>query len=217
MSTNPQEANTALRDEFAALLDESFGSGDAVEGSVVKGTVVGIENDVVVIDVGLKAEGRVPLAEFGAHGNKPALIVGDTVEVFLERMENAMGEAVISRERARREEAWDRLEEAAGDSARVEGVIFGRVKGGFTVDLDGAVAFLPGSQVDIRPVRDVTPLMGVPQPFQILKMDRRRGNIVVSRRTVLEESRAEQRSELVANLEEGQVIEGVVKNITEYG
>jgi small subunit ribosomal protein S1 len=216
LSTNPQEANS-LRDEFAALLDESFGSGDAVEGSVVKGTVVGIENDVVVIDVGLKAEGRVPLGEFGATASRPTLEVGDTVEVFLERMENAMGEAVISRERARREEAWDRLEEAAGDSARVEGVIFGRVKGGFTVDLDGAVAFLPGSQVDIRPVRDVTPLMGIPQPFQILKMDRRRGNIVVSRRAVLEETRAEQRSELLANLHEGQVLDGVVKNITDYG
>jgi small subunit ribosomal protein S1 len=216
MSTNTG-ASSALRDEFAALLDESFGAGDAIEGSVVKGVVVGIENDVVVIDVGLKAEGRVPVAEFGPVGSRQSLNLGDTVEVFVERMENAMGEAVISRERARREEAWDRLEVAAGDSSRVEGIIFGRVKGGFTVDLDGAVAFLPGSQVDIRPVRDVTPLMGIAQPFQILKMDRRRGNIVVSRRAVLEETRAEQRSELLSNLHEGQVLDGVVKNITDYG
>jgi len=216
MSTNTGAA-TALRDEFAALLDESFGGGDAIEGTVVKGTIVGVENDVVVIDVGLKAEGRVPVSEFGPVGSRQSLLIGDTVEVFLERMENAMGEAVISRERARREEAWDRLEDAAGDSSRVEGIIFGRVKGGFTVDLDGAVAFLPGSQVDIRPVRDVTPLMGISQPFQILKMDRRRGNIVVSRRAVLEETRAEQRSELLSNLHEGQVLDGVVKNITDYG
>jgi small subunit ribosomal protein S1 len=217
MSSTTQSTGNSARDEFAALLDESFGGGEAIEGSVVKGTVVGIENDVVVVDVGLKAEGRIPLGEFGPQGVRPALNVGDTVEVFLERMENAMGEAVISRERARREEAWDRLEDAAGDSSRVEGVIFGRVKGGFTVDLDGAVAFLPGSQVDIRPVRDVTPLMGITQPFQILKMDRRRGNIVVSRRAVLEETRAEQRTELLSNLHEGQVLDGVVKNITDYG
>ena len=216
MSTNTG-ANTALRDEFAALLDESFGGGDAIEGTVVRGTVVGVENDVVVIDVGLKAEGRVPVSEFGPPGTRQSLNIGDTVEVFLERMENAMGEAVISRERARREEAWDRLEDAAGDSSRVEGIIFGRVKGGFTVDLDGAVAFLPGSQVDIRPVRDATSLMNSPQPFQILKMDRGRGNIVVSRRAVLEETRAEERSELISNLKEGQVLEGVVKNITDYG
>ncbi len=210
-------AGSALRDEFAALLDESFGKRDAIEGSVITGKVVGIENDLAIIDVGLKAEGRVPLHEFAPQGQEAEISVGDDVEVYLERMENALGEAVISRERARREEAWDRLENAADGSSRVEGVIFGRVKGGFTVDLDGAVAFLPGSQVDIRPVRDIAPLMGIPQPFQILKMDRRRGNIVVSRRAVLEETRAEQRTELLADLHEGQVLEGVVKNITDYG
>jgi small subunit ribosomal protein S1 len=205
------------RDDFAALLDESYGKSEAFEGTVVRGHVVAIEKDVAVIDIGLKTEGRVALKEFTGPGREGALKVGDIVEVYLERVENALGEAVISRDKARREESWVKLEKAFEANEKVEGVIFNQVKGGFTVDLDGAVAFLPRSQVDIRPIRDVTPLMGVPQPFQILKMDRRRGNIVVSRRTVLEESRAEQRHEIVANLEEGQVIEGVVKNITDYG
>jgi len=205
------------RDDFAKLLDESFGSGNLQEGSVIKGTVVGIEKDVAVIDVGLKTEGRVPLREFSGPGRANELKVGDTVEVYLERVENALGEAVLSRDKARREESWGKLEKAFQGNEKVQGVIFNQVKGGFTVDLDGAVAFLPRSQVDIRPIRDVTPLMNVPQPFQILKMDRRRGNIVVSRRTVLEETRAEQRQELVQNLDEGQVIDGVVKNITDYG
>src|SRR6476661_8374136 len=204
-------------DEFAALLEESLTTTALQEGNVVKGTIVGIEKDVAVIDVGLKTEGRIPLKEFGISGRAANLSVGDEVDVYLERVENAMGEAVLSREKARREESWTRLEEKYKAGERVEGVIFNRVKGGFTVDLDGAVAFLPGSQVDIRPIRDVSPLMNVPQPFQILKMDRRRGNIVVSRRSVLEETRAEKRSEIVARLEEGQVIDGVVKNITDYG
>ncbi|MDE2578854.1 MAG: 30S ribosomal protein S1 [Hyphomicrobiales bacterium] len=205
------------REDFAALLEESYGDNEAFEGTVVKGKVVAIEKDVAVIDLGLKTEGRVALKEFTGHGRDPAPVVGDTVEVYLERVENALGEAVISRDKARREESWVKLEKAFEAGEKVDGVIFNQVKGGFTVDLDGAVAFLPRSQVDIRPIRDVTPLIGVAQPFQILKMDRRRGNIVVSRRTVLEESRAEQRHEIVANLEEGQVIDGVVKNITDYG
>src|SRR6516164_3625221 len=216
--TEPQASvSHPSRDEFAALLEESLTGTALQEGSVVKGTIVGIEKDVAVIDVGLKTEGRVPLKEFGITGRSSDLSVGDEVDVYLERVENAMGEAVLSREKARREESWTRLEEKYKAGERVEGVIFNRVKGGFTVDLDGAVAFLPGSQVDIRPIKDVTPLMNVPQPFQILKMDRRRGNIVVSRRSVLEETRAEQRSEIVAKLEEGQVVDGVVKNITDYG
>jgi small subunit ribosomal protein S1 len=206
------------RDDFAALLNETLGGADTqFEGRVVKGTITAIENDLAVIDVGLKSEGRVPLREFAMPGQKADLKVGDEVEVFVDRVENAMGEAMLSRDRARREAAWDRLEGEFTNEGRVEGVIFGRVKGGFTVDLGGAVAFLPGSQVDIRPVRDVQPLMDLPQPFQILKMDRRRGNIVVSRRAILEETRAEQRSGLIQNLAEGQVIEGVVKNITDYG
>ncbi|AIT79327.1 MULTISPECIES: 30S ribosomal protein S1 [Novosphingobium] len=207
------------RDDFAKMLDDQLGgvADDGFEGRVVKGTITAIENDKAVIDVGLKSEGRVPLREFARGEAEHGLKVGDEVEVYVDRVENAEGEAMLSRDRARREAAWDKLENEFGEGKRVEGVIFGRVKGGFTVDLDGAVAFLPGSQVDIRPVRDVTPLMDVPQPFQILKMDRRRGNIVVSRRAVLEETRAEQRSELIDKLSEGQVIDGVVKNITDYG
>jgi len=205
------------RDDFAALLEATLGDADGFEGRVVKGTVTAIENDLAVIDVGLKSEGRVPLREFAMPGQKADLKVGDEVEVYVDRVENVHGEAMLSRDRARREAAWDKLETEFAKTARVEGVIFGRVKGGFTVDLNGAVAFLPGSQVDIRPVRDVTPLMDIPQPFQILKMDRKRGNIVVSRRAILEETRAEQRSGLILSLAEGQVIDGVVKNITDYG
>jgi small subunit ribosomal protein S1 len=205
------------REDFASLLEESFSDGHLQEGSVVKGTVVGIEKELAVIDVGLKTEGRVALREFAGPGRANEIKIGDTVEVYLERIENALGEAVLSRDKARREESWGKLEKAFQNNEKVQGVIFNQVKGGFTVDLDGAVAFLPRSQVDIRPIRDVSPLMNNQQPFQILKMDRRRGNIVVSRRTVLEETRAEQRQELVQNLEEGQVIDGVVKNITDYG
>ncbi len=211
------ETHTPTREDFTALLNESFTADSLMEGSVIKGTVVAIEKDLAVVDVGLKTEGRVPLKEFTVPGREPDLKVGDEVEVYLERIENALGEAVLSREKARREESWVKLEESFNKNEKVSGVIFNQVKGGFTVDLDGAVAFLPRSQVDIRPVRDVTPLMHTPQPFQILKMDKRRGNIVVSRRTVLEETRAEQRSELVQSLEEGQIIDGVVKNITDYG
>jgi small subunit ribosomal protein S1 len=213
MATTPNPS----RDDFAAMLDDMFGGADSFEGRVVHGTVTAIENDLAVIDVGLKSEGRVPLREFAAPGQKAELKVGDEVEVYVDRVENANGEAMLSRDRARREAAWDKLETEFAEGNRVEGVIFGRVKGGFTVDLSGAVAFLPGSQVDIRPVRDVAPLMDLPQPFQILKMDRKHGNIVVSRRAVLEETRAEQRSGLIQSLAEGQIIDGVVKNITDYG
>jgi len=204
-------------EEFEALLNESFEMDTPEEGSVVKGKVIAIEAGQAIIDVGYKMEGRVELKEFANPGEAPEVSVGDEVEVYLRQVESSKGEAVISREMARREEAWDRLEKAYAGDARVDGAIFGRVKGGFTVDLGGAVAFLPGSQVDVRPVRDAGALMGLKQPFQILKMDRRRGNIVVSRRAILEESRAEQRAEVVGNLTEGMAVDGVVKNITEYG
>ncbi len=199
------------------MLLDSFVDNDAAEGNVVKGRVVAIEKDLAIIDVGLKTEGRVPLKEFGQAGRDGTITIGSEVEVYVDRVENAAGEAVLSREKARREESWVKLEEKYNANERVEGTIFNQVKGGFTVDLEGAVAFLPRSQVDIRPIRDIAPLMNVPQPFQILKMDKRRGNIVVSRRAILEESRAEQRSEIVQQLEEGQVVDGVVKNITDYG
>ncbi len=204
-------------DDFAAMLDETLSPSARLEGGVVRGTVVGLDDDIVIVDVGLKSEGRVPLKEFGSPGQPPEVRVGDPVEVFVERFENKGGEVVLSREKAKREESWNRLERAFTDTSKVEGHIFGRVKGGFAVDLGGAVAFLPGSQVDIRPVRDIGPLINKTEPFLILKMDRRRGNIVVSRRAVLEESRAEQRNELLATLAEGQILDGVVKNITDYG
>ena len=217
LGTETRMCAKATMEEFEALLNESFEIDTPDEGSVVKGRVIAIEAGQAIIDVGYKMEGRVELKEFANPGEAPEIAVGDEVEVYLRQVENARGEAVISREMARREAAWDRLEAAYADDARVEGAIFGRVKGGFTVDLGGAVAFLPGSQVDVRPVRDAGPLMGLKQPFQILKMDRRRGNIVVSRRAILEESRAEQRAEVIAKIQEGDAVDGVVKNITEYG
>lgn len=207
----------ATTEDFAKLFEESLKESDIKEGSVVEGRVIAIENDFVTIDVGLKSEGRIPLKEF-AHGSAaPEIKPGDKVEVYVERVENRQGEAVLSREKALREEAWEKLEKLCQEGQQVEGVIFGRVKGGFTVDIQGAVAFLPGSQVDIRPIRDVGPLMNVAQPFMILKMDRKRGNIVVSRRAILEESRQEARDELLENIREGMTLEGVVKNITDYG
>jgi small subunit ribosomal protein S1 len=204
-------------EDFEALLNESLELETPKEGSVVKGTIIAIEAGQAIIDIGYKMEGRIDLREFSLPGQEPEVTVDDVVDVYLERVENSKGEAVVSREKARREEAWDRLEKASEKDERVDGVIFGRVKGGFTVDLGGAIAFLPGSQVDVRPVRDAGPLMQITQPFMILKMDRRRGNIVVSRRSILEESRAEQRAEIVGSLVEGNVVDGVVKNITEYG
>jgi small subunit ribosomal protein S1 len=217
MAIATQSIATPSRDDFAAMLEASFDTQSPQEGNVIKGKIVAIENDYAVVDVGLKTEGRVSLKEFSMPGQQPNVKLGDEVEVYLERIENALGEAVLSRDKARREESWIRLERAFNEQTQVVGVIFGRVKGGFTVDLDGAVAFLPGSQVDVRPMRDVGPLMNQQERFMILKMDRRRGNIVVSRRAVLEERRAEERSSLVASLKEGQILEGMVKNITDYG
>ena len=208
---------SATMEAFEQLLNESLESATPKEGAVVNGSVIAIEAGQAIIDIGYKMEGRVDLREFSTPGKEDEVVIGDQVEVYLERVEGSRGEAVLSREKARREEAWDRLEKASGKEEKVDGVIFGRVKGGFTVDLGGAIAFLPGSQVDVRPIRDTNSLMQISQPFQILKMDRRRGNIVVSRRAILEESRAEQRAELVGNLAEGSVADGVVKNITEYG
>ncbi|MBT3238958.1 MAG: 30S ribosomal protein S1 [Rhodospirillaceae bacterium] len=202
---------------FADLLEESLGNSNSFQGSVVKGTIIALDDDAATIDVGLKSEGRVDIKEFTVPGQEPDIKIGDVIDIFVERFEDRDGVVRLSREKARREEAWTELEKQFEATERVNGVIFGRVKGGFIVDLSGAVAFLPGSQVDIRPVRDISPLMGTPQPFQILKMDRQRNNIVVSRRAVLEETRAEERGELISNLSEGQVLEGVVKNITDYG
>src|ERR1700759_5840355 len=210
----PNSISTPPREDFAPMLEQSFETQSPQEVAVIKGTIVAIENDFAMVDVGLKTEGRISLKEFSMPGIPASINVGDTVEVYLERVENALGEAVLPRDKARREESWIKLEKAFNDQSRVTGVIFGRVKGGFTVDLDGAAAFLPGSQVDVRPMRDVGPLMNQPQMFPILKIERLRGNIVVSRRAVLEDRRAEERTSLVASLQEKQVVEGVVKNIT---
>ncbi len=217
MNSIQDAASAAMNENFADLLAESFGEDVSIEGSVVRGFVIAVDKDAVIVDVGLKSEGRVPLKEFLVPGQDITVSVGDPVEVYVERMEDAGGQAVLSRVKARREEAWVVLEQAHAEERRVTGVIFGKVKGGFTVDLGGLNAFLPGSQVDIRPVRELGALMDTPQPFQILKIDRKRGNIVLSRRAVLEESRAEARTELVSNLQEGQVLNGIVKNITDYG
>jgi small subunit ribosomal protein S1 len=211
------QSNLAVKEDFASLLEESYATSPTTEGSVIKGTIVRMDDDFVLIDVGLKSEGRIALKEFARTGREAEMKAGDRVDVFVERYEDKDGLIILSRDKARREEAWNVLEELHTKQSRVEGIIFGRVKGGFTVDLNGAVAFLPGSQVDIRPVRDITPLMGSPQQFQILKMDRARGNIVVSRRAVMEETRAHERSKLMEDLKEGQVLDGVVKNITDYG
>ncbi len=216
LATAQQSMNPTTND-FAAMLEESLAGRGMIEGRVVPATVVAIENDFVVVDVGLKTEGRIPLREFLVDNDGPAPKAGEIVEVYLDRIENALGEAVISREKARREEAWTRLEKNFAAQEPVMGALVGRVKGGFTVDLGGANAFLPGSQVDIRPVRDVGALLNITQPFAILKMDRARGNIVVSRRAVLEETRASERAEIVGALQEGEIREGVVKNITDYG
>lgn len=205
------------RESFADLLEMDLAEKENFEGTVTKGTIVSIENDTVTVDIGLKAEGRVPLKDFGTPGQPAEVRVGDVIDVFVERMEDRNGQAVLSIEKARREASWKLLEVSCEKGELVNGMIFSKIKGGFAVDLKGAVAFLPGSQVDIRPVRDIGPLMGIEQPFKILKMDKARANIVVSRRAVLEESRQEARSELVASLTEGQILKGVVKNITDYG
>jgi len=204
-------------ESFAELFAKQIELDDKIEGKVVKGTVISIDKDMINIDVGYKAEGRINVREFVGKDKSASPKVGDIVEVYLERVENKNGEAILSREKARREESWETLEKASEIKEKVTGTIFGRVKGGFSVDLDGAIAFLPGSQVDVRPTRDSHHLVGSSQLFHILKMDRRRGNIVVSRRSVLEESRAEAKAELVSTMEEGQILEGIIKNITDYG
>ena len=205
------------KENFADLLNEFMQDSRTFEGKVVKGTIISIHNDMATIDIGMKSEGRVPLKEITGRAGMHEARIGDRIDVYVERLEDRQGEALLSVEKARREASWNSLEEALTSGRHVNGVIFGRVKGGFAVDLDGAIAFLPGSQVDIRPIRDLTPLMNIVQPFKLLKMDKSRSNIVVSRRSVLDESRAEARTELVSNLTEGQVIAGVVKNITDYG
>ncbi len=215
LATSKANKVKTTNENFKELLEKSFEKEFKKVGSLVKGKVVAIEKDSVIIDIGYKSEGRVPIKEFTPPDKKPEL--GDEVEVFFENAENKFGDAVLSRERAKRETAWAVMEKALKNKDQVKGNIFSRVKGGFSVDLNDAVAFLPGSQVDVKVIKDNSYLLGTNQIFHILKMDRKRGNIVVSRRSVLEEGRAEAKKEMVSTLEEGQIMEGTVKNITDYG
>ena len=204
-------------ENFRELLEASLPEFKYKEGQIIKGTVLSIVNETVVVDVGLKAEGRIPIKEFHSPGEEHSVVVGDKYDVYLEKLENKEGEALLSRERARKEESWSNLERLQDKKEQVMGVITGRVKGGFAVDINGAVAFLPGSQVDLKPIKDISPLLNKPQPMIILKMDKLRGNIVVSRRVLLEESRKADRSKLLSDINEGDKLKGCVKNITDYG
>ncbi len=210
------EISFQSHEDFAQML-ESISTSHIKEGTVVKGQVVGIAKGIIIVDVGLKNEGRVPVEEFALASNQPLPEVGDIVDVYIEKIEGRNGRTILSREKAIREESWGHLEIACAQKQFVDGVIFGRVKGGFTVDVSGVVAFLPGSQVDVRPIKDISSLMGIKQPFQILKMDKKLGNIVVSRRAILEESRSEARDEMLSKIKEGIILDGTVKNITDYG
>ncbi|MDR1288774.1 MAG: 30S ribosomal protein S1 [Holosporales bacterium] len=202
---------------FASLLDESNFGEDAIEGRVVTGIVVALRNDYAIVDVGLKAEGLLNVNDIKALKGVDTLSIGDTLEVFVERFEDRNGEPILSIEKARREAVWKKIEVHMESGSVVEGFIIGRTNGGFSVDISGTTAFLPGSQVDLRIVKDITPLLNVPQPFKVLKMDKTRNNIVVSRRAVLETARNEARSEIISKLEEGMIIQGIVKNTTDYG
>ncbi|CAF2883706.1 unnamed protein product [Rotaria sp. Silwood2] len=210
------ETNIQANEQFEEMLD-MISTSHVKEGTVVKGQVVGVTKSIIIIDVGLKNEGRVPIEEFDLAHNQPLPAMGEIVDVYIEKLEGRNGKTILSREKAIREEAWGHLETACGKGQFVDGVIFGRVKGGFTVDLSGVVAFLPGSQVDVRPIKDISSLMGIKQPFQILKMDKKLGNIVVSRRAILEESRSEAREEMLSKIKKGVILEGIVKNLTHYG
>lgn len=210
------EISLQSHEDFAQML-ETISTSHVKEGTVVKGQVVGIAKGIIIVDVGLKNEGRVPVEEFALASNQPLPEIGDIVDVYIEKIEGRNGRTILSREKAIREESWGHLEIACAKKQFVDGVIFGRVKGGFTVDVSGVVAFLPGSQVDVRPIKDISSLMGIKQPFQILKMDKKLGNIVVSRRAILEESRSEARDEMLSKIKEGVILDGTVKNITDYG
>ena len=206
-----------LEENFNELLEKSLLDFKYKEGQIIKGTVLSIVNDTVVVDVGLKSEGRIPIKEFHSPGEEHNVKVGEKYDVYLEKLENKEGEALLSRDRARKEESWNNLEKIQDSNQQVMGIITERVKGGFAVDIDGALAFLPGSQVDLKPIKDISPLLNKPQPMIILKMDKLRGNIVVSRRALLEESRKADRSKLLSDISEGDKLKGLIKNITDYG
>ena len=206
-----------MEENFNELLEKSLLEFKYKEGQIIKGTVLSIVNDTVVVDVGLKSEGRIPIKEFHSPGEEHNVKIGEKYDVYLEKLENKEGEALLSRDRARKEESWNNLEKIQDSNQQVMGIITERVKGGFAVDINGALAFLPGSQVDLKPIKDISPLLNKPQPMIILKMDKLRGNIVVSRRALLEESRKADRSKLLSDISEGDKLKGLIKNITDYG
>lgn len=212
----PQFIHTQDINPFAEML-KSVETFDIKEDSVVKGQVISIGKDVIIVDVGIKNEGRVPIEEFLVGQNNVLPQVGDIVDVYVEKLESRNGRTILSREKAIRQDAWSAIEKMFENKELVEGAMLGRVKGGFTVDIFGVIAFLPGSQLDVRPIKDVSHMIGVKQPFLVLKMDKKLGNIVVSRRAILEESRLEARDAMLSQIREGEVYEGIVKNITDYG
>ena len=206
-----------MMESFAELFEESLQQVETRPGTIVKGTIVGIRNNLVFVDAGLKSEAAIPVEEFKNAAGEIEVVVGDVVDVALDAVEDGFGETKLSREKAKRHEAWIQLEKAYEDQETVIGVINGKVKGGFTVELNGIRAFLPGSLVDVRPVRDTAHLENKDIEFKVIKLDQKRNNVVVSRRAVIETENSVERDELLANLQEGQEVKGIVKNLTDYG
>ena len=206
-----------MTENFAQLFEESLQELETRPGSIVKGTVVSIDKDIVLVDAGLKSESAIPAEQFKNAEGELEIAIGDEVDVALDAVEDGFGETILSREKAKRHEAWVELEKAYDDKATIKGVINGKVKGGFTVEVNSVRAFLPGSLVDVRPVRDTTHLEGKELEFKVIKLDAKRNNVVVSRRAVIEAESSAERETLLANLEEGHEIKGIVKNLTDYG
>lgn len=206
-----------MTESFAQLFEESLKEIETRPGSIVRGVVVAIDKDVVLVDAGLKSESAIPAEQFKNAQGELEIQVGDEVDVALDAVEDGFGETLLSREKAKRHEAWITLEKAYEDAETVTGVINGKVKGGFTVELNGIRAFLPGSLVDVRPVRDTLHLEGKELEFKVIKLDQKRNNVVVSRRAVIESENSAERDQLLENLQEGMEVKGIVKNLTDYG
>jgi small subunit ribosomal protein S1 len=211
-------SNKLSNEEYEALIAKTFEGTLVKEKTIVTGKIVSIENDLVTIDVGSKSEGRIPVSEFHRPGQKPEMNIGDSFDVFIESVDNSNGETILSREKAIKQQSWNKLQDSFDNNKVVTGIPFNRVKGGMSVDLDGVVAFLPGSQIDTRQIiKDTKELLNKPLDLMILKMDKFRGNIVVSRKAISEVELKEQREELLSSIKEGSVIKGKVKNLTDYG
>jgi len=206
-----------MTESFAQLFEESLKEIETRPGSIVRGVVVSIDKDVVLVDAGLKSESAIPAEQFKNAAGELEIQVGDEVDVALDAVEDGFGETLLSREKAKRHEAWITLEKAYEDAETVTGIINGKVKGGFTVELNGIRAFLPGSLVDVRPVRDTLHLEGKELEFKVIKLDQKRNNVVVSRRAVIESENSAERDQLLENLQEGMEVKGIVKNLTDYG